>query len=569
MMKFGIKGEELPDLWEFFLPEFVVLNDGSIELEIGCTSYDVAEKIVSDMAKEIAFNMNPLLVYNFHDLLSIFELYPVWSECNPNYEDERVLFMSKYRENIDSLFEKALRPSDYHSFLYKLFDGIVGERVKEFFDNFDSYFWNKSKNRKFEFKVSEDESIDVEFANFDEFKKKLIWICREKYPEASKSNNYILDSKTFLSDIRKTFIKCFNERLKKLLEKEVKEKKESLWPYIFDLKRKFVEKLFGVLIFSNTAELSWVQRNIKLLDEGNCTVFYEIESMLKLLHELNCRIESDDFLYEYLQVVFYGAMDKFSKSMRLKSVNNPRRFDVPLSKSTATVSGGMGAYSNINKVTSEEREYIKKIAELLKLDGKKRTEFVKYLTRLVANWRDIRVSVLEWQYWIMKLSNEVKNLFGLLSVEVIDNSASDEEWNIVEPVSDSDFNSNPVFGQDWWMKKSELLKEECENDPFALLCAFSSNYNYKIPNPRKLRKQINSICVDDRLKKLVCDLIKSEKFWQPDKKYSPKRVTFYSLRVWWNTWCTFLFSKDNIDWGLVLEWLYTHDDYIDRIKNSR
>jgi hypothetical protein len=107
--------------------------------------------------------------------------------------------------------------------------------------------------------------------------------------------------------------------------------------------------------------------------------------MLKLLHELNCRIESDDFLYEYLQVVFYGAMDKFSKSMRLKSVNNPRRFDVPLSKSTATVSGGMGAYSNINKVTSEEREYIKKIAELLKLDDKKRTEFVKYLTRLVAN----------------------------------------------------------------------------------------------------------------------------------------------------------------------------------------
>jgi hypothetical protein len=62
------------------------------------------------------------------------------------------------------------------------------------------------------------------------------------------------------------------------------------------------------------------------------------------------------------------------------------------------------------------------------------------------------------------------------------------------------------------MKKSELLKEECENDPFALLCAFSSNCNYKIPNPRKLRKQINSICVDDRLKKLVCDLIKSEKF---------------------------------------------------------
>jgi len=548
--------------WMFFLPEFNRFDDGSRELFVETRGLTVED--------ELALNLDPVFSYVFHDLLQIRAQYFFWSECNSDYDNERNLFMSKYRDKINFLVKKREIPPDYRDFLYEIFDEMVGKYIKKFFDNFDVYFWNEKWSREFDFKMPEWGFVSMEFASFEEFKEKLIWICRGRFPEAGKKNNYLLRSKTFMTNIRKNFIKYFDVRLKNLLNSEIKEKKIFLRPYILNLKEKLRLELFDVFahwIFANTSKMDRISRDVMLLEKGDCNVFYEIECMLNVLHILNCEVESGDFLLRYLQVVFSEIMNEFEKSERLKSVDRWSKRVVP--SRVVPVSGSIDTCTVMDKVSSEEKEYIEKIVELLKLDDKKRKEFVKYLTRLVANWKDIRVSVLEWQYWIRKIPKEVNDLFNSLSVEVIDDFISDNDESHIESVlSDIPFISWPALNQCWLAEESDLLNENFEDDPFTLLLTFSEKNNYKIRNERKLQKQINSICVDDRLRKLMCSLVKSVKFWQPDKKYSPRGITFYSLRVWWNTWYTLLFSKDK-NWGFIIEWFFTHDDYIDRIKNLR
>ena len=520
----------------FFVPEFIYSNDG-------CRKELVISTIWVGTEEDLKFLLDPRISSNFFNLLRIRSQYFSWNECNHDFNDEREWFMLKYLEKLKFFSEKGLIPGGYREFLYKLFDDMVDEHIKNNFNRIDMCFDGTPK--KFNFKLSDvEDSTNIEFVDFEEFKNKLILFCRTMYPEASRNKDHILKSKTFMSKVKQMFIESFKEWLKVELEDEVKNCEDFLQPYILSFKKMLEDRIRNVLSewspsihgeFLKPVVYSKLEKEKFLIENGDCMVFYEIECMLKLLNKLkNENGEKDIFLYKYLQAIFSATVDEFFKSEKIKlntRKTTPKQGDRQSKPFDSSMQISTPVSSPIQKVTQEEWDIIGRIAQILNFGTKSAKEFTKYLTRLVANWKDIRMSVLKDQYWIDEVSDEVKSLFESLCVDIIDDCKLVEDMVIEE---------EEISNSDSWKDESidNFDSEEPVDNPFDLLKSRLEKYNYKIKNEKKLLKQINSLCCDDKLKKILCYSIINEKFWEPKKINMSKKKNvgnFYSLRMGWNT----------------------------------
>lgn len=521
-------------------------------------------EIVEDEKKRLLENLeiSPQLMDAPVDLLTVYAIYEVFSIKGEKREESRAWFLERYKWRLIYYLENKNSLPEYRSFVRKLFNDLFSTRLRKEIEkmDLDSYLRDNDDLEP----ILNVIWWGVEIESWEEFKEIFIKKCRELFPYAERRFDRIWNIKSFNKEIMELFFeekkKEFLWALSGVIDDEMKIVDSSKEEKVKDLKNKIsewweIKKLLGVL---------------DLLENWDWKIFIEMGWMIKTFSVF----DSENFDMEDYFLKFYvkEVMDRFKNSSDKRNpINNIKQQSQIKAKDELDCYVGKTPvfWEIVRKIPIEKEKIIDSIVEACHLDAKKWKSLKKYLVRLLANWRDCRMSSLNDMFGIEKLSEDVQNYFDNLWIIIKYDYYAENQFKATKLEKLENENFKEIADGNCFENTKELTNdmntEEESLDPIVVCWEQVYKYNYEVNNEKRLKKQIEELCdTDSSLKQILCVEMQKDSFWNPKKKQGR---TYYTIEIG-VTWVRFILFKGK-EWKFLIDWVYNHDDYAKRVKEMK
>ena len=515
-------------------------------------------QIVEDRKRALVenLNINRKLENVPSDLLTIYAIYDVFSVENDEVEKARKWFIDRYKGRLVYYLENKKFLPEYSKFVWKLFHDLLDIKLKKTIEQFD-FDWYFLGNNDIKLSINDHGKWEI-VKSWDEFKKVLIKMSRELFPNAENRLNRLLDTKNFKKEIVDSFFEKEKEELLWMLSESIDRDKKSVDESRQKQKEVIKEQIQET---GESEELLWM---LDMIENWEWNIFIEMDWMVKMLSIFD--LDDFDLRYEFLQFYVSEVLNRFKVSSDKRSFDNDKNSDVVKKEDNQKEKDEISSiviWEWVKKISDEKNQIINLIAENSSLYGKTLKCFKNYLRRLCINWKDCRMSSLKNKFGIEEIDENMRDLFEKLwigirydvlkqekkkeQIEVKENKGEDEI--VIESLDDVES-----------LEKLESL--EIILDPFDIFKQQVDKYDYKVSNEKKLKKQFEYLCsTDASLTQILWVEMRKSSFWIPKKKQGKN---YYTIEVA-VTWLRFLLFKCS-DGKFIVDWLYSHDDYDKRVK---
>ncbi len=511
------------------------------------------DKELAKVMKEIMENLKKI-PKKFPDTVK--NLLWIYTSCKCVFEDTDAYnrFLEGYKRKLTYFLNKRIRILWCNDFLRKLFNDLLDQKIKKEIKKMDlDLYIRESKDEKMRAFL---DALAVDWDKIDSweiFKKKLVEFCKNAFPNAKKNLDTIY-SKTFNENLMKSFFEDIKNKFKDILHNNIN---ENLW-------EEQIEEL------ENQQSIQNNQENLDL------KIYGEIFLMANVLRIFD---RNEYFLESYF-LKFYAKniCSKFEESSKRMNINKLEKQQDGTNLREELISYVSNEQLSINetiKKISENDEkilgnIINSIAKDNRLDEENKKDLKKYLTRLLSNGRNCRISSLKQKFGIEIIDENMQELFDKLDNMKLENDMIYEEEKNQDDLNVEE-NEDVAFEADnletlnnWEQPEDEILSVDL--NPVAIFYEQILKYpKYQISDERKprLEKQIQDLCKNVTFKRILCGEMQKNAFWSPQKKQGRN---YYTIEIA-QTWYRFILHKFE-SWVYYFDWLYSHDDYDNRVRNT-
>lgn len=445
----------------------------------------------------------------------------------------------KYADSFSNNYEKAwtdyiLKNKNLPNYKYLL--------KKVFCNYLERYIKQSVKNLKFseedckEWFGSIQEWLEDRWLNLepsDNIKQSFIKLCRERYPLASKKNDFLFENKSF----RQNFIKDITDWLDKYLEDTF----ENMVKDCINNVDKDMEN------FEPNENISYEKQRTLLLSTN--IVIGTISLINWLIDEWSWEDNAIGLYFKYIADQFeYDHLKKLGKrAVKDAHIENKTKF----SNNEIFVTDSIKTWWEVN-LSERDNNLIKEAVSYINCEKKK--SIIRYITKL--KMKDLPIKF-----------HDFKRLFNLKEIPPKTESILiDQLWMDYE-VEEEGLKAENEISKEIANKNNDKIKNKVfipekiviENPTKYLIDKLESVWCI-FDNKLTAKKQIDEFCQNDNYRTVLINLMTSPKFWKVFL-HKPGHKTARTLRIGMTGW-RILFTKKK-DGNLHFVCFGNHDYYED------
>ena len=364
----------------------------------------------------------------------------------------------------------------------------------------------------------------------DNIKESFIKLCREKYPLAKKSCDFLFESKSFKKDYLEMIIKSLDPQLSTMYDDIVHDTDE-------EIKRR---------------------AEIEEIPEDMIAAIEPVITMLDLAWEINSLLDEGTRDDAAITLYFVCIANSFEvdHNKKLKKQNISKEQTAKKKNESPSIDG---LISDVNReswrtyLSEEENELVKQAVSYLNL-GEKEWSVIKYITKLKMKDLPIKFHDFKRLFDIKEIPPQTEAI--LIDKLGLEYEVEEEALKVKE--------EEKIIEE---KKPEQEIAEEIEiEDPTQYFIDKMKSFGYIIDTEWTLRKQIEDFSQNDNYRTVFINLLKNPTFWKEFLHkwgHSAARV----IRIGRTGWrILFEIKKDN---KLHLLCFANHNYYLDRLAKTK